>query len=73
MHFRSLSRLSSRRKLSSHLTATICALTSIMILSIARSEPMARESRVAQAGSIKGKVVADIPDQRKPLAGVIVS
>lgn len=25
-----------------------------------------------QAGTIKGKVVADIPDQRKPLAGVVV-
>jgi hypothetical protein len=27
----------------------------------------------AQGGSIKGKVVADIPDQRKALAGVVVS
>src|SRR4026209_2783114 len=27
----------------------------------------------AQGGSIKGKVVADIPDQRKPLSGVVVS
>ncbi len=27
----------------------------------------------AQGGNIKGKVVADIPDHRKPLAGVIVS
>src|SRR4051812_4689730 len=27
----------------------------------------------AQGGSIKGKVVADIPDQRKPLSGVLVS
>jgi outer membrane receptor protein involved in Fe transport len=26
-----------------------------------------------QGGSIKGKVVADIPDQRKPLAGVVVN
>ena len=25
-----------------------------------------------QGGTIKGKVVADIPDQRKPLAGVVV-
>src|SRR5919206_3093407 len=28
---------------------------------------------LAQGGSIKGKVVADIPDQRKALAGVIVA
>ena len=28
---------------------------------------------VVQGGSIKGKVVADIPDQRKPLAGVVVN
>jgi outer membrane receptor protein involved in Fe transport len=27
----------------------------------------------AQGGSIKGKVVADIPDQRRPLAGVVVN
>jgi len=27
----------------------------------------------AQGGNIKGKVVADIPDQRKPLSGVVVS
>src|SRR5205085_7153996 len=26
-----------------------------------------------QAGSIRGKVVADIPDQRKPVAGVVVN
>ena len=30
-------------------------------------------SAVAQGGSIRGKVVADIPDQRKALAGVVVS
>src|SRR5690349_8681829 len=27
---------------------------------------------IPQGGSIKGKVVADIPDQRRPLPGVVV-
>src|SRR5687767_13081243 len=32
----------------------------------------ARAGTLAQGGSIKGKVVADIPDQRKALAGAVV-
>jgi hypothetical protein len=30
------------------------------------------EQQAGGAGSIKGKVIADIPDQRKPLAGIVV-
>ncbi|MCM3871362.1 MAG: TonB-dependent receptor, partial [Pyrinomonadaceae bacterium] len=73
MHFSSLNRSISRQKPSSHLAATICAVTSIMILSVAGTQPMARETRVAQAGGIKGQVVADITDKRRPLPGVVVN
>src|ERR1700740_1535024 len=34
---------------------------------------LSTSSSAAAQGSIKGKVVADIPDQRKALAGVVVS
>ncbi len=73
MHFSSLNRIISPHKLSSHLAVAICAVTSLMILSATSGEPMAREVRVAQAGGIKGRVVADIPDKRRPLPGVVVN
>ena len=73
MQFSSLNLLTFRRRLSIHLTRTICAVTSIVILSVAGNEPLAHETRAAQSGGIKGQVVADITDRRQPLAGVVVS
>ena len=72
MQFISFSRLISWRKLFSHLTATIYTITSIMILSAAASEPRAREIHAPQNAGIKGQVVADITDKRRPLPGVVV-
>jgi hypothetical protein len=73
MQFSSLNLLTFRRRLSTHLTSSICAVTSIVILSAAGTEPLAYETRAAQAGGIKGQVVADITDKRQPVAGVVVS
>lgn len=44
-----------------------------MILSASRSEPLAIETHTAQNGGIKGQVVADITDKRRPLPGVVVN
>ena len=51
------------------------ALTIFLVLPTCRGYAFAATALTAariQGGSIKGKVVADIPDQRKPLAGVLV-
>jgi outer membrane receptor protein involved in Fe transport len=52
--------------ISSRRVVLIAALIIGFVLSVS-------SSAAAQGGSIKGKVVADIPDHRKPLAGVVVS
>jgi hypothetical protein len=44
-----------------------------MVFDGARSEPLARETRRWQSGGIKGQVVADITDKRRPLPGVVVN
>jgi len=72
MRFSSLNRLISWRALYDRRPAVICALTLFMILSGTGSEPLAREIPVQQHGSIKGQVVVDITDQRRPLAGVVI-
>src|SRR5687768_12346600 len=71
MQFSCPNPLTSRRRLTSNLITIICAVTSILILS-AGSESMASETR-AQSGGIKGQVVADITDKRRPLPGVVVN
>ncbi|MBA2527618.1 MAG: carboxypeptidase regulatory-like domain-containing protein, partial [Pyrinomonadaceae bacterium] len=44
-----------------------------MILSCAGSKSLAAEARDVQNGGIKGQVVADITDKRRPLPGVVVN
>ncbi len=53
--------------------AVICAVTLFMILSCAGSKSLAAEARDVQNGGIKGQVVADITDKRRPLPGVVVN
>lgn len=53
--------------------AIICAVTLFMILSYGGSKSLACETHGVQLGGIKGQVVADITDKRRPLAGVIVN
>ncbi len=53
--------------------AVNCAVTLFMILCAAGSGTLARESDVPQNGGIKGQVVADIPEKRRPLPGVVVN
>ncbi|MCA1602342.1 MAG: TonB-dependent receptor [Acidobacteria bacterium] len=71
MQFSSRNSLISHRELCDRRPAVICAVTLFMILSGAGSEPLGREILV-QHGSIKGQVVVDITDQRRPLAGVVI-
>lgn len=73
MQFRSLIRSISRRGHHYQRAATICAMTSIMIVSVAGGRSLAREITVPQNGGIKGQVVADITDKRRPLPGVVVN
>ncbi len=73
MRYSSLSRLIDARGLCYQRAAAICAVTSIMILSATVSEPLAREIPTLQNGGIKGQVVADITDKRRPLPGVVVN
>ncbi|CAN5659271.1 hypothetical protein BH20ACI3_BH20ACI3_07120 [soil metagenome] len=73
MRYSSLSRLIDARGLCYQRAAAICAVTSIMILGATVSEPLAREIPTLQNGGIKGQVVADITDKRRPLPGVVVN
>ncbi len=68
----SRNRLISYRELYDHRPLLICAVTLFMILSC-RNESMAHETHGAQNGGIKGQVVADITDKRRPLPGVVVN
>ena len=51
----------------------VAAIAAAVITFIAAGSKVSVAATAAQqGGNIKGKVVADIPDQRKPLAGVVV-
>jgi len=65
-------RFSSHRELYDRRPSLICAVTLFMILSCAGSKSLAREITRAQNGGVKGQVVADIPEKRRPLPGVVV-
>ncbi|CAN5673434.1 hypothetical protein BH18ACI4_BH18ACI4_13500 [soil metagenome] len=73
MRFSSLNRLTSCRGLYYQRAATICAVTWIVIMSAAGSESPSRAMPGVQNGGIKGQVVADITDKRRPLPGVVVN
>ncbi len=66
MSFKSPGRFNNRPGLFLRCVATTAAVILFSIL-------VGSSTAAAQGGSIRGKVVADIPDHRKPLAGVIVS
>ena len=66
-HFSSWLGLDDRRP------SVICVITLFIILSAGRSGLLAREVPVPQTGGIKGQVVADITDKRRPLPGVVVN
>ena len=65
-------RFSPCRRLYDRAPSITWAMALFIILSAARSEPLAFETRIAQNGGIKGQVVADITDKRRPLPGVVV-
>jgi len=48
-------------------------LLALCVISTTSTANAAKRPRVPQSGSIKGKVVADIPDQRKPIPGAPVT
>jgi len=66
-------RFSSWRGLYHQRPALICAVTLFMILSCAGNKSLAAETHGVQNGGIKGQVVADITDKRRPLPGVVVN
>ncbi|MCM3904735.1 MAG: TonB-dependent receptor [Pyrinomonadaceae bacterium] len=65
-------RFSPCRRLYNRVPSSTWAVALFIILSATRSEPLAFESRAVQNGGIKGQVVADITDKRRPLPGVVV-
>jgi len=73
MRFTNLSRLSSYRGLHNPRAATIEAVALSILLSAIGSATLARDSHVPQSGGVKGQVVADIPEKRRPLPGVVVN
>ncbi|MFN2510225.1 MAG: TonB-dependent receptor domain-containing protein [Pyrinomonadaceae bacterium] len=72
MRFTNLSRLNSYRGLHNRRAATIGVALSIL-LSAVESATFARDSHLLQSGGVKGQVVADIPEKRRPLPGVVVN
>ena len=72
MRITNLSRFSIYRGLHNRRAATIGSVAFGILLSVIGSGTLARESHVPQSGGVKGQVVADIPEKRKPLAGVVV-
>jgi hypothetical protein len=70
MRITNLSRFSIYRGL--HNRRAIGSVAFGILLSVIGSGTLARESHVSQSGGVKGQVVADIPEKRKPLAGVVV-
>lgn len=71
-----LARASSRRQLANLALRISCgAILLFLLISAARANSLAFATdsfALRQFGSIQGKVVADIPDQRKVLAGVVI-
>ncbi len=51
----------------------IQAVAFSILLSAIGSVTLARDSHVPQSGGVKGQVVADIPEKRRPLPGVVVN
>ncbi len=72
MRFTNLSCLSSYQGLHTRRAAIIGALALSILFSAFGSVTLARASHVSQSGGVRGQVVADIPDKRRPLPGVVV-
>jgi Carboxypeptidase regulatory-like domain len=53
-------------------TVTLLLLALAIFSVVGECKEPVLAAKPIQGGSIKGKIVADIPDQRKPLAGVVV-
>jgi outer membrane receptor protein involved in Fe transport len=73
MGFSNLSRLSSDQGFHNHRSATIRAVALSILLSAIGTVTFARDSLASQSGGVKGQVVADIPEKRRPLPGIIVN
>jgi outer membrane receptor protein involved in Fe transport len=73
MRFINLIRLSSYQALPNRRAATVKAVALIILLSAIGSATLARDPRGSQSGGVKGQVVADIPERRRPLPGVVVN
>jgi hypothetical protein len=62
-----------RPKMNKDQHQTVTRILSAFLVIVFFAAGSARAGEVPQTGSIRGKIVADIPDQRKTLAGVSVS
>src|SRR5687767_10994404 len=73
MRFTNLRRLSSCSGLHTRRWTIIEAVALSILLGAIGSVTLAHASHVSQSAGIKGQVVADIPEKRRPLPGVVVN